>query len=152
MKIDLTLISALLALLIAGCAVGPNFKPPAAPSFSRYTASPLATTSATPNIVGGDAQRFVAGADLSGDWWTLFRSRPLNDLIERALANNHDLQAAQAALLAARENVLAQRGAYFPSLSAEFSASRQRQPSSLAPVPANNSLLYSLYTPQLSIS
>jgi NodT family efflux transporter outer membrane factor (OMF) lipoprotein len=152
MRIDSKLICALLAASIAGCAVGPDFKPPAAPNVSGYTASPLTTTPDTPNVVGGTAQRFVAGADLPGDWWTLFHSPALNDLIERALANNHDLKAAQAALLAARENVLAQRGAYFPSLDAEFSASRQRQPATLAPVPANNSLLYSLYTPQLNIS
>src|SRR5271170_2422291 len=152
MRIDSRLILALLVLSIAGCAVGPDFKPPAAPDVGSYGAGPLATTAATPNVDGGNAQRFVAGADLSGDWWTLFHSPALNELIERALANNHDLKAAQAALSEAREDVLAQRGAYFPSLDAEFSASRQRQPGSLAPVPANNSLLYSLFTPQLNIS
>jgi NodT family efflux transporter outer membrane factor (OMF) lipoprotein len=152
MRIDSTLIATLLVLSLAGCAVGPDFKPPAAPSLNGYSAAPLAKTTATPDVVGGDAQRFVAGADLAGDWWTLFHSPALNELIERALANNHDLKAAQAALTQARENVLAQRGAYFPSLDADFSASRQRQPASLAPVPANNALLYNLFTPQLNIS
>ncbi len=152
MRIDSILIPALLLSSIAGCAVGPNFKPPAAPTVSGYTAEPLTNTTATPDVAGGDAQRFVAGAELSGDWWTLFHSQPLNELIERALANNHDLKAAQAALSEARENVLAQRGAYFPSLGADFSASRQRQPASLAPVPANNALVYELFTPQLNIS
>jgi outer membrane efflux protein len=38
-------------------------------------------------------------------------------LIDRALKANPDLKAAQAALLVARENVLAQRGAYYPVLS-----------------------------------
>jgi NodT family efflux transporter outer membrane factor (OMF) lipoprotein len=152
MRIDSTLMSALLVLSIAGCAVGPDFKPPAAPNASGYTAEPLTTTAATPNIGGGDAQRFVAGAELSGDWWTLFHSPALNELIERALANNHDLKAAQAALSAARENVLAQRGAYYPSLGADFSASRQKTPALLAPVPADNALVYNLFTPQLNIS
>jgi NodT family efflux transporter outer membrane factor (OMF) lipoprotein len=152
MRIDSTLIPALLMLSIAGCAVGPDFKPPAAPNVTEYTADPLTDTAATPNVVGGDAQRFVAGANLSADWWTLFHSKALNELIERALANNHDLKAAQAALSAARENVLAQRGAYYPSLGADFAASRQRQPASLAPVPANNALVYDLFTPQLNIS
>jgi NodT family efflux transporter outer membrane factor (OMF) lipoprotein len=152
MRNDRTLIYVLLVLAIAGCAVGPDFKPPAAPNVSGYTAGPLAAAVDTPDVIGGGAQRFLAGADLPGDWWTLFRSPALNGLIERALANNHDLKSAQAALLAARENVLAQRGAYFPSLDAEFAGSRQRQPGTLAPVPANNSLLYSLYTPQLNIT
>jgi NodT family efflux transporter outer membrane factor (OMF) lipoprotein len=152
MRIKPTLIPALLVLSSAGCAVGPNFKPPAAPAISSYASTPLTATATTPDVAGGDAQRFVTGAALSADWWTLFHSRPLNDLISQALLNNHDLKAAQAALAQARENALAQRGAYFPSLDAEFSASRQRQPGSLAPVPANNSLLYSLFTPQLNIS
>src|ERR1700735_3797937 len=152
MRIDSILLPALLLSSIAGCAVGPNFKPPAAPNVSGYTAEPLTTTAATPNVVGGDAQRFVGGADLSADWWTLFHSPVLNELIERALANNHDFKAAQAALSEARENVLAQRGAYYPSLGADSSASRQRQPASLAPVPADNALVYSLFTPQLNIS
>ena len=70
MRIDYTLIWALLALAIAGCAVGPDFKPPAAPSGSGYTATALATTPETPDVVGGGAQRFIAGADLSAEWWT----------------------------------------------------------------------------------
>lgn len=138
--------------LLTGCAVGPNFEKPAAPKVSGYVAQPLAATAATPNVTGGEAQRFAIGADLSGDWWTLFHSKQLDALIKQALANNHDLKAAQAALKAAHENTLAQRGSYFPSVSAGLSASRQKQPGSLAPVPSNNELLYNLYTPQLSIS
>ncbi|HEY1898799.1 MAG TPA: efflux transporter outer membrane subunit [Steroidobacteraceae bacterium] len=139
-------------LSIAGCAVGPDFKPPAAPSVSNYVAGPLTNPAATANVPGGAAQRFIAGGDLSADWWTLFHSKRLNDLIEQALRNNHDLKAAQAALTEAHENVLAQRGAYYPSIGADFSGTRQKQPASLAPVPSNNALLYNLFTPQLSIS
>jgi outer membrane protein TolC len=142
----------LTGLLLAGCAVGPDFKKPAAPDVSDYTPAPLSATAATPAIGGGEAQHFVAGSDIAGDWWTLFHSQPLNDLIAQSLANNHDLKAAQAALTVARENTLAQRGAYFPALSAGFTATRQGQPGTLAPVPSDNALLYNLFTPQLSIS
>jgi len=82
----------------------------------------------------------------------LFHSRPLNDLIEQSLANNHDLKAARAALTAAREAVLAQRGAYNPALTAGFSASRQAQSQVLAPTPNANVFQYSLFTPEVSIS
>jgi NodT family efflux transporter outer membrane factor (OMF) lipoprotein len=145
---------AVLALsLIAGCAVGPDFKPPAAPADADYSARPLASTAATPNVAGGEAQRFAKGSDIAGDWWTLFHSRPLNDLIELSLKNNPDLKSAQAALSAARENVLAQRGALYPSVTASFSASREQDPpGSLAPVPSSNAFLYSLFTPQVSVS
>ena len=72
-------------LVTAGCVVGPRFKKPAAPDVSGYTPAPITTTTATPNVQGGEAQQLVPGRDIPGDWWTLFHSRPLNDLIERSL-------------------------------------------------------------------
>ena len=145
-------VAALGALLAAGCAVGPNFKKPAAPEVSGYTASPLATTAGTAGLAGGETQRFVQGGDISADWWTLFHSTPLNELIEHSLTKNPDLKAAQAALSAAREDVLAQRGVYYPSVSAGFSASRQRQSGQLAPTPNANVFLFNLFTPEVSVS
>jgi NodT family efflux transporter outer membrane factor (OMF) lipoprotein len=143
-------------LIIAGCAVGPDFKRPAAPDVGGYTVSPLSTTVATTNIAGGEAQSFAEGSDIVGAWWVLFHSKPLNELIERALTNNPDLKAAQAALLVARENVLAQRGAYYPSVTGGFSASRQKQSEALAPVPnfpvVPNEFQYNLFTPQVSVA
>src|SRR6185437_4223799 len=103
-------------------------------------------------VPGGSAQSFRQSAGIPGDWWVLFHSQPLDALITDALRNNHDLKAAQAALRVAREDVLAQRGSFFPGISANFNASRQRQPGSLAPVPSNNAFQYNLFTPQLSIS
>ena len=139
-------------LVIAGCAVGPNFKAPPAPAIGRVAAEPLSTTVATPGVTGGQAQSFDTGADVVGDWWTLFGSQRLNELVEQALAKNHDLKAAQAALAVARENALAQRGAYLPSVSAGYAASRQRQSGTLAPTPSSNAFEYSLFTPQVSVS
>ncbi|MBU6476408.1 MAG: hypothetical protein KGQ32_00600, partial [Xanthomonadaceae bacterium] len=85
---------AVASLTLAGCAAGPDFKPPPSPEVGGYTAQPLAATVATPNVAGGGAQRFDAGADIPGDWWDLFHSQPLDALIARALHNNHDLKAA----------------------------------------------------------
>ncbi len=140
------------SLLFAGCTAGPNFKAPAPPNVPGYTPAPLSSTSSTPDLSGGEAQRFVPGQDIPGDWWTLFHSTPLNNLIERSLAANPDLKAAQAALVVAREDVLAQRGAYYPNASAGFSASRQQTSTLLAPVPNANLFNFSLYTPQVSVS
>ncbi len=139
-------------LQLAGCAVGPDFKKPAAPPVGDYTAAPLSTTTATPEEAGGDAQRFLKGNDISADWWTLFQSKDIDELIQLSLKNNSDLKAAEATLRQARENALAQRGAFYPSLSGGFSASRQQQPTTLAPVPNSNTFQYDLFTPQLSIS
>ncbi|MGD1081944.1 MAG: efflux transporter outer membrane subunit [Candidatus Sulfotelmatobacter sp.] len=148
--VRLLAISAL--LLTTGCAVGPNFKRPAAPKVPGYTPALPSTTSSPPNVPGGEEQRFAQGRDIPGEWWTLFHSKPLNDLIERSLKNNPDLKAAQAALLVARENVLAQRGAYYPSVAASLSADHSKSSSEVSPVTATSSLYYSLYTPQVGVS
>src|ERR1700748_666518 len=94
-------------LSIAGCMVGPNFEKPAAPDVSGYASKPAATTESTPNVAGGEAQKFGNEHDVVGDWWTLFHSKQLDDLIEEALAKNHDLKSAQAALKVAHATVLA---------------------------------------------
>jgi NodT family efflux transporter outer membrane factor (OMF) lipoprotein len=145
-------VAILASSLLASCAVGPDFKRPAAPEVGEYTRHPVTTTVATENVAGGEAQRFASGSDIPGDWWTLFHSKALNELIEQSLANNHDLKAAQAALSVARENVLAQRGTYYPSVAANFSASRQRQSGTISPTPNSNTFLYNLFTPQVSVS
>ncbi len=140
-------------LLTSACVVGPNFQKPAPPPVATYTATTPATTEATPGVPGGAAQHFVSSADIPADWWTLFHSQALNALIEQALAHNADLKAAQAALLVAHENTRAQRGAGLPQVSAGVSLTREKDPgAALAPVPSNDALLYTLATPQLSVS
>ena len=146
------LFAALALLISAGCAVGPNFKRPAAPNVPGYAPSLPAATSSSPNITGGEAQTFAQGRDIPGDWWTLFHSKPLNDLIERSLKNNPDLKSAQAALLVARENTLAQRGAYYPQVSGSLSATRAKTSNEVSPVPNAPVFQYSLFTPEVSVS
>ncbi len=152
-----SLIAVLASLFIAGCAVGPDFKRPAAPEVGDYTAHPVTETVASTNVAGGEAQRFARGSDIAGDWWTLFHSRPLNELIELSLTNNPDLKAgAGGCCWVARENVQAQRGAYYPSIAAGFSGSRTKQSTVLAPVPnfpvVPEEFQYNLFTPQVSVS
>ncbi len=139
-------------LLTAGCTVGPNFKKPAAPDVGGYTPTPISATNSAPNVAGGVEQHFEKGQDIPGEWWALFHSKPLNDLVERALKANPDLKAAQAALLVARENVLAQRGFYYPSVTGSFTATRARTAEDLSPALNANVQNYSLYTPEVSVS
>jgi NodT family efflux transporter outer membrane factor (OMF) lipoprotein len=146
-------IFALFALLyLAGCAVGPDFKKPPAPEAGGYTPTTLSTTTGATNIAGGEPQHFLSGADIPGEWWTLFHSKPLNELIELSLSNNPTLKAGQAALQVARENVLAQKGTYFPSFNAAFSAARQKTSQEISPTPNSGALYFSLYTPQVNVS
>jgi NodT family efflux transporter outer membrane factor (OMF) lipoprotein len=132
--------------------VGPNFKKPAAPDVGGYTPTPITTTNTTPSVAAGDAQHLVDGKDISGEWWALFQSKPLADLIERALKANPDLKAAQAALLVARENVLAQRGFYYPSVTGGLTVVRGRTAQDVSPALNANIQNYSLYTPEVSVS
>jgi len=139
-------------LLNVGCVVGPNFKKPAPPDVPNYTPEAPTATAGTPKVAGGESQSFAEARDIPGDWWTLFHSEQLNALIERSLKANPDLKSAQAALTVARENTLAQRGYYYPYVSAGFSDSRARTSSEVSPFTASGALSYSLFTPQVSVS
>ena len=146
------LAAGVISALLAGCAVGPDYKQPAAPQVKSYTPEPLSVTSSTTNVTGGETQRFVEGKDISGEWWELFHSKPLNDLIRRSLTNNPSIKSAQAALTAARESLVAQRGAYYPSASAGFAASRNKTSSQVSPNTASGDVNYSLFTPEVTVS
>jgi NodT family efflux transporter outer membrane factor (OMF) lipoprotein len=139
------------ALAISGCAVGPDFSRPPAPTDTGYTARPVALRTTSANARGGEAQSFILGGDISGDWWTLFRSPPLNRLIEQSLRANPDLDAAQAALRQAQENVYAGEGALFPTASVSLQAERQRLSGTTFGEP-NLSTTFSLVTPTLNVS
>ncbi len=142
----------IVCILLAGCAVGPDFQRPTAPDVDRYTEQPLPAQTASVEVKGGEAQRFVQDMDIPGQWWTLFHSKPLNDLIEQALKANPDLEAAQAALRGAWENVYAQQGAFFPSIDANFNPTRQKTAGVLTSPLASNSYIYSLHTAQVSVT
>jgi NodT family efflux transporter outer membrane factor (OMF) lipoprotein len=137
---------------LAGCAVGPDFNKPAAPDVRGYSAEPLSTTSGTGELNGGAAQQFVEGRDIPADWWALFHCQALNKLIEQSLKNSPDLKAGQAALRVAQENVLAQKGAYYPSVSGAISASRQQTSAEISPTPNSGALTFNLFAPQVSVS
>src|SRR5271169_6151048 len=89
--------SAALACLMTACAVGPNFKTPDAPRTAGFTPPGEIPAQLEASASPGPAQHFVEGLDIPGQWWTLFESPALNDLIERALNNSPTLEAATAA-------------------------------------------------------
>jgi NodT family efflux transporter outer membrane factor (OMF) lipoprotein len=140
-------------LVLAGCMVGPDFKKPDAPSVTGYVPdAPLVRTASSSGEFGA-AQRYVNDMDIPGQWWTLFHSQPLNDLIAQSIKANPNITAAQAALRQARENTLAQKGAFYPQVSAELSASRNLTPvAALSPAGPTSNPYYSLITPQLNVS
>jgi NodT family efflux transporter outer membrane factor (OMF) lipoprotein len=135
-----------------GC-VGPDFHRPAPPQVERYTddALPQQTTSA--DVPTGAAQKFLLEQDVPRNWWTLFGSDQLNELVSEALKANPEVRGAQAALRQALENTAAQRGSYFPAVQGGFDASRNRDATGvLAPNLASGTALYNLFTPQVTVS
>jgi outer membrane protein, multidrug efflux system len=91
----------LLALvLIAGCAVGPNYKRPAVDTPANYR---FAASQATNSI--GDLP-----------WWEVFKDSTLQDLIRSAVANNYDLKQAVARVEQARQQVTVARAPLFPQV------------------------------------
>lgn len=136
----------------AGC-VGPDFHRPAAPRVERYTAEALPESTASAEGVGGAAQRFLAEQEIPRNWWTLFGSPELDELVKDALRANPNVLSAQAALRQAMENTAAQRGSYFPTVQASFDAQRQQNAVGvLAPTLSSGTALFNLYTPQVTVS
>ena len=140
---------AVFSLLLSSCMVGPNFRSPAAPAVQGYTEAPLPPlTAEVPGIPGGVAQRFVPGGDIAAQWWSLFRSEPLDRLVRRALDESPTLAAAEAALRQSRENLLAARGALLvPNVDASVSAAREK--SALAGPSAG---VFNLYNASVNVS
>jgi len=141
------------ALLLSACAVGPDYKRPAAVATTGYGppgSLPAATTAAP--IPGGDTQRFVEGLDIPGQWWTLFKSPELTALVERGIANSPTLEAAQAALRQANENTAAQRGSFLPSVSGQYQAERAKESGAEIGLPQEGSILYTLNSASVNVS
>lgn len=111
--------------LMAGCVVGPHYRRPPLPPARSYSPNPLPrSTASVPGTAIGAAQSFSTARAICAQWWTLFHSPALNQLIQRSFAANPTIDAAVAALKEAQENVYAQRGYFFPTVQASYQAER----------------------------
>jgi NodT family efflux transporter outer membrane factor (OMF) lipoprotein len=111
-----------LAALVAGCAVGPDYEAPQDPAATTYT--PTAVTLA--GGAGVEPQSLALGDQISKDWWELFRSQKLTDIVAQAIERNRTLVAARASLAQAQEGITQAAGARFPQVTLSSSASRQQ--------------------------
>lgn len=139
-------LAAFLALL-AGCAVGPDFKHPESPKADRYSAAadPTATVS-----VDGQVQRFATGLEVSPDWWELYDSPELNLLVATGLKNNPTIAAAQATLKQSEQDLRAGQGVFYPEIDLGADFTRQR----LSPLRLGGSgpgTIFNLYTSSAAI-
>jgi NodT family efflux transporter outer membrane factor (OMF) lipoprotein len=143
--------AALSLLALSACAVGPDFAVPPAPEAAGYTPEGQLAATTSVDIAGGTAQRFDTGRDIPGEWWKVFHSKELDGLIVEALQANPSLQAAQAALWQAKENLYAQEGHLMPSLDANASATRQQFSPAEFGQPGSP-LIFNLFQTTLNIS
>ncbi|ODP38566.1 efflux transporter outer membrane subunit [Sphingomonas turrisvirgatae] len=99
--------------LLAGCAVGPDYKRPETPAAA---AGPFVDPGTT---------KVTAGA-VDGEWWRLFRDPALDRLVVEALTYNTDIRQASANLKRARAQLSEARGQRLPTTEATGQYSRQR--------------------------
>ena len=144
-------LAAALGAALAGCTVGPDYRPPAPPGQVGYLPAPLPASTAR-QADDAEAQRFKMGQAVEGRWWTLFGSPTLDALEGEALEKNPDLAAAQAALGQARELVLAQRASTLPAVQVGLNGARVKNAGVLASPLSSNAQSYSLFGAQFNVA
>jgi len=151
-RLSVLVFSSIAALGLQACTVGPDFRSPQAPSVETYTQSRLPVETSPSPATGDKSQRFKTGQEIPAEWWTLFRSEPLNALIVSALEKNPSIEAARASLTRAKEDYTARSGAtLLPSVDAGLSASRRKSSSAAFGLSGEGST-YSLYNASVSVS
>jgi NodT family efflux transporter outer membrane factor (OMF) lipoprotein len=143
-----------ISLALCGCAVGPNFRSPDAPSdagSNSYTPTALPTQTVQADGPAGAAQQFVFGQEIPAQWWTLFHSETLDQMIRGALQQSPDMASAQAALRQARENYNAESGSLlYPNVSGKLSATRERASAVSSGVPGGS--VFNLFNASVNVS
>lgn len=104
-----------MAVLAAGCVVGPRYSPPTPPAGAEaplVSASPALETTAEP----------------PDDWWRLYDDPRLDAYVREAFAANTDLRTAEADLGTARALLDASRAGLYPSTSLDSASVYGRDP------------------------
>jgi NodT family efflux transporter outer membrane factor (OMF) lipoprotein len=111
------------ALIVGACAVGPNFTRPTVPPAERYTPDTLRTEDAP---ASGNLQHIALGREIEGNWWALFHSDAIDQLVKQAVEHNRSLAASMATLAQAQELALARAGSQYPQVELTAGAGRQQ--------------------------
>jgi multidrug efflux system outer membrane protein len=106
----------LVALLLTGCAVGPNYQRPVVQTPQSFrTAEPAASVQSPATQPAPQAAANTGLADLK--WWEVFNDPQLQDLIRTGLVQNYDLRDAVARVEAARASLGITRSNQYPNVS-----------------------------------
>lgn len=118
--------ASVMVMWLAGCAVGPAYQPPATPAVADYTPDPLPGRTEESSGEAWTSQTFLLNSEAPPDWWRLFGVTALNNLVERGLASNLTIKAAEASLASAHELALGARGGLLPAVDGSVGAARSR--------------------------
>ena len=110
------------SLVLTGCAVGPNYKRPAA------TASGIAMPQAFKEAEGWK-QATPSDEVSRQDWWRAFNDPVLNDLEAQVLVSNQNLAQAEAAYRQAVGLLKQQKAALFPTVNLTGAGAESKSPS-----------------------
>lgn len=105
----------MIMMLLAGCAVGPDYQPPAPPAVTHWNDKGDSTVKSQ-----------TTSAATNPRWWKTFGSPQLDSLIERAIAGNLSLQQTVLRIAGAREQINQAGGAFYPSVNGNLQATRQQ--------------------------
>ncbi len=112
------------ALLVDGCNFAPSYKRPATPAPSAFKELNPDTAK---QLDGWKTAEPSDGA-IKGKWWEVFNDPQLNALEDQVNISNQTVAAALANFLSARAVVKQNRSQFFPTVTANPSITRQRQP------------------------
>ncbi len=149
----LLVLSLVISAIITGCVVGPDFHRPDAPRVGHYTPTPLPNETAGGEGEGRGSQRFMIGKEIPSQWWTLYHSSPLDELIRQSLTNSPTISSAESALRAAQETRRAALGvALSPQVDANISARRQESSGAAFGQPDTPNTVFNLYNASVNVS
>ncbi len=120
---------ALVLLTVAACAVGPDFHEPAPPASVRYTPEPMPRARRMRRGMPVPRRPSRAIGEIPADWWTLFQSEPLDQLMRASLRDSPSITEAKAALRSAAATYAAERGALLlPTADGVAQVTREKVP------------------------
>jgi NodT family efflux transporter outer membrane factor (OMF) lipoprotein len=148
-----TITGVIAVVALTSCAVGPNFHSPAAPATTQYTRGQQPQNIVDAPVAGGVAQTLVSDRDLPADWYSLFKSEPLDELVRRALVESPNIEAAKAALKSAQASYLAERGSLLlPKVDGQYGVLRQKVVGASFGAPDSPTSMFTLYNAQVNVS
>ena len=107
------LVAASVAMVLAGCAVGPDYRSPRTVTADQWHELPQTGV----RVESPDAPSLAA-------WWTTLNDPQLNEFIERALAENKTVKQAYARVVQARAQRAIAGSGFWPNIGASASGSR----------------------------